>query len=422
MGSDQSIYDVESTLLTAAVSAAVLVLLVRVLGRKRPGLSIGRPMAVAFAARVLTAAAVSLTSIAHQIRGPDELGFLDQASKAAGGSLTSPGSITFLKSALHVWVMSLQDRVLGDIPDLSLRMTQVGLAVAGLTLLSVAVYDLAGPGPARVAAWIVALEPAGVFFSSILHKEPLMFLAAGLVAYGGARLWTSGRLTALVPMAIGVATAYATRQYVGVFLAAAAFAIVLHASLTRYNAGRSPGLAVAVLLAGVLAIPVALHLTSGARLAQLQYSQNANATDSSNLPLERVDFSSRQAVVVNLPRRMVDVLTRPYPWQLANTSQRLGLIGTAVSLALLGLVLVSAAGASAAMQRAGPLVYIALGLLAAYGLSAGNAGTAFRYRTHVVAFLACLVAALWPVRAERRAARTRSREEIAQPAPILARS
>ena len=47
------------------------------------------------------------------------------------------------------------------------------------------------------------------------------------------------------------------------------------------------------------------------------------------------------------------------------------------------LVLTIARNGRTVMQRAGPLVYPALFMLVAYALSAGNAGTAYRYRTHV---------------------------------------
>ena len=101
------------------------------------------------------------------------------------------------------------------------------------------VYELAGPRPARIAAWILALEPANIFFSSLLHKEPLMYLAEGLVVFGGAVLWKRGKLTALIPMIAGCLIAMATRPYVGWFLTAAAAAVVLHASLTRQRGLRS---------------------------------------------------------------------------------------------------------------------------------------------------------------------------------------
>ncbi len=65
------------------------------------------------------------------------------------------------------------------------------------------------------------------------------------------------------------------------------------------------------------------------------------------------------------------------------------------------------------MRRAGPLVYTALLLLIAYSLSAGNAGTAFRYRTHLVGLMLCLLLVLRQQRSEastvpRRGPRYRS--------------
>ena len=51
--------------------------------------------------------------------------------------------------------------------------------------------------------------------------------------------------------------------------------------------------------------------------------------------------------------------------------------------------------------RAGPLIYLGFFLLCAYALSTGNAGTGFRYRTHLVAVAICIVVVLWRLRPER---------------------
>jgi hypothetical protein len=179
-----------------------------------------------------------------------------------------------------------------------------------------------------------------------------------------------------------------------------------------------------MLVAALVAVPAAWQLTTKERLADLQLSQNANATDASNLSLGRIDFSSRQAVVLHLPRRMSDVLTRPYPWQIQNTSQRLGVIGTVLALILLALLLRTVvARRGEVMRRAGPLVYPAVALLASYSLSAGNAGTAFRYRTQIVAFVICLLVVLWPERlAKPSISPVDSPEGGGRTAPILARS
>ena len=50
------------------------------------------------------------------------------------------------------------------------------------------------------------------------------------------------------------------------------------------------------------------------------------------------------------------------------------------------------------MDRAGPLVYVGFFTLIAYSLSAGNAGTAFRYRMHIVALAICLLVVLRELR------------------------
>ncbi len=418
MRSDAGLYDVEATLLTCVVSAAVLFGLVRALQRGRPRLAIGTPMAVAFGIRVLAAVGISATSAAQEIRGPDEIGFLANARAVVDQGLTAPHSLHVLATALQNWTFALQLRLLPDAPDLALRMTQIGVAVAGLILLATGVYELAGPRRARWAAWLLALEPTGVFFSSVLHKEPLMFLAAGLVAFGGARLWTRGRLTALLPMLAGALLALAVREYVGLALAASAGLVAFHAAVTRHHAGRAPRLAAVLVLGALVGLPVAWGLTSRERLAELQQSQDANSSDASNLALGHVDFSSRQAVVLHLPRRMADVLTRPYPWQIQNTSQRLGVIGTLVALALLAALAVALVRAPHVMKRAGPLLYPGLALLASYSLSAGNAGTAFRYRTHIVALILCLLAVLWRTWPERQ--RMRVGGAVPRP-PILAR-
>ena len=67
------------------------------------------------------------------------------------------------------------------------------------------------------------------------------------------------------------------------------------------------------------------------------------------------------------------------------------------------------------MARAGPLIYLGFFLLFAYALSAGNAGTGFRYRTQIVAVLICILACLWEVAAARRGAAAERRPRAALP-------
>lgn len=397
---DQTIHDWLAGLVTLCVVAWLLYLLLRWLGRSRPDLAIGTPIAVAFGLRVFTSIAVSSTGIASTLRGGDEIFFLSRSELISGTPFLGSDWTEALTEKLYEFVFAGQLLVL-DSPDTALRITQAGIAVAGLILLALAVYELAGPRAALIAAWVLAVEPTNVFFSTLLHKEPNMILAGGLVAFAGARMWKTADVRYLWPIVLGCLIAVATRPYAGWFLIAAGAAITLHVGVrARTEGARSLVLVAIVVLFGAISAPTVWEASTDESLeTNVQASQDANAGDESNLKLESVDFSTREAIIVNLPQRIGDVLTRPYPWQLGNVSQQLGLLGTIFAFTcfwLLALELVRARGQI--MERAGPLIYVGFMLLIAYSLSAGNAGTAFRYRTHVVALALCALIVLRELR------------------------
>jgi hypothetical protein len=395
---DHSIHSTLVTLLTILLMGGLLAVLVGRLARSRPGFTIGQPVAFAFGIRVIVAGLISLTPVAQTLRGGDEFTFLDRATRVARTPFGSSEWSHVLLTELHVFVLSVQHYVL-DAPELALRVTQVGIAVVGLVLLAAAVYELAGPRASVLAMWLLAFEPASVFFSSLLHKEANLMLAIGLVALGGTKVWKRQEIGGLVPIVFGCLIAVATRHYAGWFLIAASAATVLHAGLRAENraAIRSLSLVALVILFGAIAAPTVLNASTNESLEKnLQQSQEANATDSSNLKLEQVDFSTRGAIVVNLPRRIPDVLLRPFPWQLGNLSQGIGLFGTlAAYLAFFFLIREGLRRRGEIMARAGPLIYLGFFLLIAYSLSAGNAGTAFRYRTQIVALFICIGVSLY---------------------------
>ena len=179
--------------------------------------------------------------------------------------------------------------------------------------------------------------------------------------------------------------------------------MVLHAS--RRVRGRDPLrgvalLALVVLLTALTAPFVAYLLTSskvraGTSLGHLQVSQTANATDKSNLKLEQVDYSTPGAIAINLPTRLDDLLVWLYPWQIGNASQQLGLLGTVIVYpTLIWMVVLLYRSRGRIWACAGPLIYLAAFVLGGYSLSVGNAGTGFRYRTHVVAFGLAMIVVL----------------------------
>jgi hypothetical protein len=213
--------------------------------------------------------------------------------------------------------------------------------------------------------------------------------------FGGSKIWAKLELHGVLVVGLGCVIALGTRPYAAWFLITGALLLILHASLRQVGTRlRSIPLIYAVAFIIAAAAPAVLSLTSQDSLEQnLQGAQNANTNPyavrgsegSNNLSLERVDFSTRGDLITHLPQRVRDVLLRPYPWQLQNTSQQLGAVGTLVAIA--GLILLFGyvrRNTGQVLAVAAPFIYPALALLAAYALSVGNAGTGFRYRTHLV--------------------------------------
>jgi hypothetical protein len=392
---DNTVIAAEGVIVTALAVSLVLALLLAALRRTRPELSIGTPLAVGFVLRLIVIAGISWTGIGRTLRGGDELGFLAQAHQVAAYSWSSEAWLpTNHPSFLHVLVFAAQLKLLGS-SEGALRVTQVGISLAGVVLIASAVYDLAGARAARLTTWLLSLEIASLFFNELLHKEALMELASGLVAFGASKVWTRFELKGVAIMGVGGLIAIGTRRYVGWFLIACAVLLVLHAALRHLGSHlRSLPAIYAVVAIVIVATPAILQATSHSSLeATLQSSQNANTTSTAgnggpngnNLALERVDLSTRGAILTNLPLRIRDVLLRPYPWQVGDTSQVLGALGSLIALTCFFLLIRFAfLSRGQELGRAAPLLYPFFFLLIAYALSVGNAGTGFRYRTHLV--------------------------------------
>jgi hypothetical protein len=391
MTSDQK---VEGVILVALVVGVALLLLIRQLARARPDMRIGTPIAVGFGLRLAAIAAIGATgSLSSVLRGGDETTYLDLARFLASQPL-GHGDLPHGPYQLQTVLFALQLKT-GFLTVGALRITQVGLALIGIVLICAAVHDLADARAARLAAWLLAFEPASVFFNSGILKDPLMELAAGLFVFGGTMIWLRFDVRGILVCALGGLIAVKTRSYAGWFLVAAAVLLLLQAALRNLDRPlRAMPVIYAVVAVVFLATPALLQASSQKNLQRLQGSQNANTIagvgqgtgpNTNNLALETVDFSTRGAILRNLPKRIRDLVLKPYPWQLSDTSQRIGAIGTLVAYAVL-LLLIRYAWLSRGqiMARAAPLIYPLLFLLVAYSLSAGNAGTGFRYRSHLV--------------------------------------
>lgn len=401
LADDRVLYDVLAvacaTLLLGWVVAAVR----RVASRRRPGLRLGRALAAAALVRLLAAGVVAAVPVLRPLRGPDEASFLHSARALASDPSSLGAMPRALVGNLQIAFIGIEQYVLEPVTDYPLRVGHIALAVIAIAIVSVAVTDLAGVRAGALCAWILALEPTNVFFSGVLLKESPMMLAEAVVILGAVRMYQHRDARAVAIMALGLALAVLARPYAGVALAAACAAVSLHAALRPIGPWRrrSPRLLAALGVAVGFAVLVAP--APAAVLRTVQLSQNANATDASNLALSPVDFSSAGSTARNLGSRVTAVLLRPFPWQVANMSQRFGVVGTTVAWALLlALVVLVGTRPIGALVELAPVVYVSIASIVVYALSTGNAGTGFRYRAHLLVVIAAAVSALavWPRR------------------------
>lgn len=429
---------IEGVVLVMLLVACLLWWLVRGLGRVRPEFRIGAALAVAFGVRLAAIAGIGLTGLQSTLRGGDETTFLAYARILARQPL-STAYVPHGQFQLQTVLFALEDK-LGFLTVGAMRIVQVGIALTGVILIAVAVHDLAGPRAAKLAAWLLALEPASIFFNSALHKEPNMELATGLVVFGGTIIWKCLDVRGMLLCALGGLIAVETRSYVGWFLVSAAVLVLLQASLRRLDRPlKALPVLYAVVTVAFLATPTLLAASSKKNLEALQQSQNANANglgegssgaNSDNLKLERVDFSSRSKILLNLPQRIRDLVLKPYPWQLGDTSQRFGAVGTLVAYCLLALLLLYGwRSRGQILSRAGPVLWPLLFMLVAYALAVGNAGTGFRYRTHLVTLAIAAVTILREQahrapagEAESARPRTAAQQALGRPFALPARS
>lgn len=393
----------EGIIVAILLVGAVLMFTLRWLGRVRPELQVGAAVTVAYVVRLLAIIALNASGLGASLRGGDETTFLDYAAQLARQPLGHgdfPHGIYQLQTVVFAMEMKL-----GFLNETAMRVVQVGIALLGAVLMLGAIYDLGGPRAARLAAWLLAFEPASIFFSSEIHRESLLELAAGMTVLGCTWVWQRLDVRGILIAALGCFIAIETRSYAGWFMACGAVMIVLHASLRQMTMKlRALPLLYGIIVAALIVAPTLYAATGGKNLKRLQTSQQANAygigegsgtANSDNLALEQVDFSSRGAVITSLPTKVRELVLEPYPWQLEDASQMFGAVGTLVVYAVILLLVRSMwFGRGHIFERAGPFLYILLTQLIAYSLTVGNAGTGFRYRAHLTTLAIAVLAIL----------------------------
>ena len=199
------------------------------------------------------------------------------------------------------------------------------------------------------------------------------------------------------------------RPYAGVFLFATGLCLVGYMLWTGLGPERRRSI---VGVAAVVVIVLGAGAVASTRdpLGKAQSLQNEEPVAMDNLQLEPVDFTTAGGFARGLPERIRDFLLRPYPWQAANLSQRLGVAGTLIAWSLYVLLIYGlATSGRAAIARAGPFLFTAAVMTVTYALSTANAGAGYRHRIHLLFVLA---AALGVLLADRLPAWSRSAERF----------
>lgn len=265
---------------------------------------------------------------------------------------------------------------------------------------------------ARAAAWLTALWPSLVLWSSLNLKDALAILSLLLLLHGAQRCMERPELRGAALALGGVLLLGELRGYL-VGLAVGAMAVAFLMARLRASPLLMGAMLVALvvplaMLSPVRTLPIEESLeTLDAARAQLAVGRAAYASGA--------DVSTPAGALRFLPVGLTYFLLAPAPWQLLGPRQLLTLPEMLAWYALLPFVVSGLVGAlRERFAQALPVVTLALCLTVSYALVEGNLGTAYRHRAQVlVLFLIFAGAGL-----ARRRARAAARRQ-AGPGPPL---
>lgn len=310
------------------------------------------------------------------------------------------------QSHFYPWVMSLVYAVTGR-SELLLQSLSVMAGVFGVYTVWRLSHDIWSDLPARKAAWVMALFPTVVMYSSLTLRESysVLFLLLGLV---GVARWARRHDMTSVLAAIA-AFVVGGFFHGGIFLACFLFLGVIVAQaakeelapLLRGYVRPTAALAFlssAMLLTAYAVSDVSIHklgtageLFSPARWLHFFDSRTygAAAYPEWTLPTSAADL------IWAVPLRAVYLLFSPFPWDVESPGHLIGLFD---GLLYLGLVVVAWRHRRAllANSSARAVGLVVIGLVFAFGVGSGNFGTGLRHRAKLVGALVALTSPWLP--------------------------
>lgn len=298
----------------------------------------------------------------------------------------------------------------------------VALLGAGVAVLTTRLaMEIVPRTAALLAGLVVALLPSQVFWSSLILKDPTVWLLlAGIAVVAAVANCASGR--ELVPLALLAVFLLVGLRYVRehtFVIACWALALSVFAGSSTYRLHRIVG-GVAICLAlpwlvglgwfGIGLIrgtpPVEerrLENAEGAETAFVDPVPPDPAAPSEATPQEEDSSNTLQSNLEHLPRGAVVLLFEPFPWESGGTTSLM--MARAEAPLWYGILALGLTGLLYVKRRLHAALFPLLagaGSLLAYALAEGNVGTAYRHRGEFVWVVAVLAAMGFSVLRDRR--------------------
>lgn len=256
-------------------------------------------------------------------------------------------------------------------------------------------------------ALLVFFLPSLLFWPSSIGKEAWMCLGLGACAYGAARILTGARF-GITLVVLGTVALTAVRPHIAAIVAAS----LLGAYVLRKSARSSSGLAPFAKLVGIMVLGGVLLVALG----ELKGFLGVDAFDQESVQVTLDSVTERTGQggsyiagtrtdlsPTRFPQAVINVVARPFPWEVNNAQS---LLASLEGLFLLGLLLLGWRRLLNALRSMLDTPYLLFcgtyTVLFVYGFSSfANYGILVRQRVQVVPFL-LVIACLPPLLRDRQ--------------------
>lgn len=364
----------------------------------------------AFAARLLVGV-VMWTTRWGRILAPDS-SFYTEFGKTLADEVGRPDSAAFWEFAMRTGqgrfaaVNGVVFYVFGSVPYLMIAVA--ALAGAFTVILSGRIAaTVGGPTAGRIAAWMVALFPSLVLWSSLNLRDPYLVLAIVGAVWATVRLKDSFGPIRLVQVGICLVVIAVFRDYLFAVVASGiAVGLLLGSRGNRVGSLLGAALVAAVLVIAVGRIGVGGWGLADVNLAEIQAMRDNFGWGASSAYLVGYDISTVEGLSTFLPLGLAYFLFAPFPWMARGLLQSITIPEMLLWYFLMPHVARGVRFVWGTNRREmWVLIALAGAMALTYALISGNMGTAYRHRAQVLPLLLVFASVGWARYRERKYAR-----------------